>query len=388
MTLPRESVLALQRHFLGVLSVPAHTTLEPRHDTQLALIGDAIRTDGDDWLLDFGVVDSSNAARSTLRVVSAGELARVRCIDTPRWLRFSSSDSGYEVLASHEGEGEHHAALTLTIAGARTSTLNVRLVTQTQKPLGDFQFNGALIPSRFDFDPEGHPYEIIARSANSAPLVVTFADLPSWLTFEIDGYPRKGPITGSFFRRVTPFTVRLRPHAIGQHDGVVRMRTNDARPEYQLIDLQFTGALTPERPHVRAFAPKPLRGRSDQSLMTLVRLENWGRTPAIVSCRTPPAGITVGKIPAIPAWRDGNPGGDTLPIGVTTSHLSIGVNDLLLCLQVGGGEPAEVRVPVRIDVLPSIAPAVPNGIRLQTAVVLIVLLLLTFVLVIATRGLS
>jgi hypothetical protein len=52
----------------------------------------------------------------------------------------------------------------------------------------------------------------------------------------------------------------------------------------------------------------------------------------------------------IPAARDGNPGTMLLGIRVGAAHLEAGAHTLPVALHVAGGEPADVTVPVPIDI--------------------------------------
>src|SRR5438552_18899344 len=94
------------------------------------------------------------------------------------------------------------------------------------------------------------PYVVTIGNRTSIPLVVTFADLPDWLTFHVDGRGRDGPIDGPFFERTAPFAVHLRPQHLGNHRGTLRLRTNDPRPEMRYIELHLTACVAAANPCV------------------------------------------------------------------------------------------------------------------------------------------
>jgi hypothetical protein len=142
------------------------------------------------------------------------------------------------VLAVHDDERQFHGALRFA-AGGHIEELPVRMIARRSHPLARFDFNGSAMPHRFDFGTAEGSYELSVANATSIPLVVTFSDLPDGLTFEVDGRHRNGPIAGPFFERAAPFAVTLRPHLFGLPGGVLRLQTNDPRPEMRDVALPF-----------------------------------------------------------------------------------------------------------------------------------------------------
>jgi hypothetical protein len=397
MNLSRDSMLALQRHFLGALSAPARTWLEPLPSTPLVFIGNALRFDGEGCVLDFGSAASPGEERRRVRVCNRGPARIDVCVtDVPSWLRvrwvhsdgdtvlLASGDAGatLELIAAHDAEHEFRGALGLRV-GSHIETLRVQLITRRSHPFATIDFNGASTPGTFDFGAEERPYTLTIRNATSVPLVVAFADLPARLTFEVDGHRRGGPMAGPFFERTAPFTVTLRPQSLGPHSGVLRLRTNDARPELQSIELAFTACLLAAKPRVRVISPPRMRMRADQTLTAEAQLENWGRAVARTSKEVVPRALGIRICPTIPAAHDQQPGRVPLTMRVAPAHLAPGAHTLSLSLRIEGGDPARIDVPVYIDVTPRRKPVL----RPETIAALFALLLLTLLFVIA-RGLS
>jgi hypothetical protein len=382
MNLSRDSVLALQRHFLGALSVPARTWLEPLPAPRLAFAGSALRRSRETCVLDFGTVETPGEERRTLRVFHTGpEQVDVRLGDFPSWLEVRWRDrTSLELLARHATESEFRGSLRFVVDRTRVEELAVRMTTRRSQPSARFDFNGSPAPRPFDFGSDDRPYQVSVSNDASVPLLVSFADLPEWLTFEVDGHRRSGPLPGRFFERAAPFTVRMRPQLLGRYDGAVRMQTNDPRPGMQEIDLRFAGCVEPARPFVRAFAPPEIRLRADQRLTADARLENWGRSPARAVRKMTPRGVDVPALVVVPAARDGRPGSATLPIRVIPAQLAPGTHILPLAVRIEDGDPAEVELPVRVEV----SPADPRGKPWRAAI--LALLLFTLVLF-AVRGL-
>lgn len=391
MNVPHETVLAVQRHFLGTLRAPVKNWLEVDGATRLVLIGEGLRAESDECILDFGIVDVQSPARRTVRVLTeAGESVEVDAATLPSWAECETSTNAITVKTRCNDEGHHRGAIRLVISGRhgeREETLQLRVVSRKQHPVAAFDFDGSPEPHAFDFGDHGHAVTIGVHNDSAVPLTVSFSDLPYWLTFEIEGSRRAGPLQGRFFERKAPFTVAIRPHFLGRHRGVMRLQTNDPRPELQDIELNFSGSMADPQPHLRAITPKPVSARTDQPLMTMVQLENWGRLPARVLCSAAPPAIAVAKIPPVPAADDGVPGSAILPIGISPDLLTPGTHHLVLSLQIDGGEPPKIAVPIRIDV--TAAPARPKSVmRPEVIIAVVLLLLLTVLFVFASRGWS
>lgn len=250
MKLSRDSVHALQRHFLGALRAPARAWLEPLPSPPLVILGGAIRA----GTLDLGSVSSPGEERSRVRVCNrSAERIEVRIAEVPAWLTArwlgvegdtvtmaGGEAASLDVLVIHYEERQFHGTLRFA-AGGSIEELPVQMIARRSHPLARFDFNGSAIPHRFDFGSAEGSYELSVANATSIPLVVTFSDLPDGLTFEVDGRHRNGPIAGPFFERTAPFAVTLRPHLFGLPGGVLRVRTNDPRPEMRDIALPFAG---------------------------------------------------------------------------------------------------------------------------------------------------
>lgn len=389
MNISPDSALALQRHYLGALSTPSRTWLEPVPQASLGFAGSAIRpAAGGGCVLDFGTVDAPLGERRTVRIFQpGGRPAAIRIGDAPSWLRteWIGGESGQllAVEVRDDAEGERSGEITLWTrdeSGARLESLPVRIAVRPRHPFADITFHGSREFSEMD---DSCTLALVNRT--SVPLVVTFADLPEWMEFVVDGCSRRGPAAGSFFERVAPFSVTLRPRFIGRYEGSLRMRTNDPRPELRDVELRFSASVAPRHAHIRALAPPPLVASSSKTLATHVRIENWGRSAARVTCSPTASSLTAGTIAPVPALRDGQPGTAALPIRIATSQLSAGSHQLAVELHVEHGDPSICRVPIRIEVR---SAGKRREIRPEMIAALLALLLLTVVLLVAARGMS
>jgi len=396
MNVSRESILALQRHFLGALSAPSRTWLEPLPAQPLVFAGAAIRAGRDGCAVDFGSVSSPGEERCVIRVGNreTGPVD-VRLDDPPAWLMASwagvdedsvtlgsGETAALELIVIHDAEREFAGALRFLVAD-RVEELGVRLIARRTHPVADIDFNGSPAPHAFDFGTGEGPYVLTIANRASIPLVVAFADLPDWLTFHVDGRSRGGPIAGSFFERAAPFTVHLRPQPqhLGAQWGALRVRTNDPRPEMRNIELHFAASVVSSRPCLRAVPPPRARMRADQTMTATARLENWGRIAARTSKEIVPAALSIRECPIVPAADGGQPGVATLPIRLAPKTLVPGAHTLTLSLRVDGGDPATVDLPVEVDVDPRRRPVL----RPELVAALFALLFLTLLFVIA-RG--
>jgi len=257
MKLSRDSVLALQRHFLGALRAPARAWLEPLPSPPLVILGGAIRS----GTLDLGSVSSPGQERCRVRVCNrSAQRIEVRIAEVPSWLTVrwlgvegdtvamagGEAGASLEVLVIHDEERQFHGVLRFA-AGGYVEELPVRMTARRLHPVARFDFNGSPVPHPFDFGSAEGSYELSVANATSIPLVVTFSDLPDGLTFEVEGRHRNGPIAGPFFERTAPFAVKLRPHLFGLSGGMLRLRTNDPRPEMQDLALAFAEFPPPSR---------------------------------------------------------------------------------------------------------------------------------------------
>ncbi|HYC60684.1 MAG TPA: hypothetical protein VEK79_14055 [Thermoanaerobaculia bacterium] len=379
MNLSRDAVLALQRHFLGALSAPARTWLEPLPSPPLIFAGRDIRPAPEGCELDLGNVVSPGHARSLLHVFSGD--GEIRLVDQPSWLTSRwVDDTSLEVVIAHDVEREFRGALRF-FAGDRVQELGVRMTARSSHPFAQFTFNGSPEPAAFDFGDDDRPYQLSIANATSIPLVVTFVDLPAFLRFEVDDQHRDGPLPGPFFERTAPFVVRLRPCLLGSQEGGLSIRTTDPRPELREIELRFAAKRMAAKPRVQVTAPRRVRLRADQTFTATAQLENWGRLPARTSSPAIPRFLEIRAWPVVPAASNGQAGSAQLPITIAPARLAPGAHTLRVAMRIEGGEPAAVDVPVAIDVLP------PRNslLRPQTVAALLALLLLTLLFIVA-RG--
>src|SRR5262245_62104705 len=94
MNLSRDSILALQRHFLGALGAPPDTGLELLRAQPLLFAGDSIRAGDEDCAADFGTVSSPGEERRLIRVGNRrSEGVVVRLGESPVWLMARWADA-------------------------------------------------------------------------------------------------------------------------------------------------------------------------------------------------------------------------------------------------------------------------------------------------------
>ncbi|MEA2465484.1 MAG: hypothetical protein QOJ98_3231, partial [Acidobacteriota bacterium] len=198
MNVSRDSVLALQRHFLGALRTPARTWLEPLPGARIAFTGSAVRRAAAGCLLDFGIVDSPGVERHSVRISHRGaDRAQIRIAGTPEWLqarwRDVRSDTAVlesgntavtlELTATHAADSDFRGSLQLLVTAGGTEHLQelpVKMTARRLNPVAHFDFNGSPSPRPWDFGNGDTPYEISVTSSTSIPVVVRCADLPAW----------------------------------------------------------------------------------------------------------------------------------------------------------------------------------------------------------------
>jgi hypothetical protein len=402
MNVSRDSILALQRHFLGALSTPAGTWLELLPARQLTFCGAIVGGGTEGCLLDLGTVVSPGQEYHRVRVAHRGSrplTARIESVApwvSAGWLdttgdavTIQDGDRGVilELRATHGTEGELLGVLRLLVeeeATRRVEELTLRMTARRIYPIAVIDFNGSPVPRPFDFGTTLQPYELSIQNVTAVPLVVSFADLPEWLRFEVDGHRRDGPLPGRFFERTAPVTAKLQPTVLGRHSGSVRLQTNDHRPELRSVELHFAACVETEAPSVHAIAPPRIRLRADQALVLAMRLENWGRVAARVASRSAlPQSLEVPARSVVPPARQGAPGTTVLSVRIVAAQLAPGTHVVDVTLLVDDGEPPTLTVPLHIEVM---AARSRRAIAPRPAIALFVALLLALVFALVLWG--
>ncbi len=413
MSLATGSVRALERHFVGALSLPPRVWLDSVPLSHLVVAGsDAIRVVDELCAVDFGTVESPGTERQIVRISSARPNAvAMRAADIPPWLTARWLNTAgdtvrvepggiaakLEITAAHDvlkqTDFSGMVRIVMCSAGGEElcEELLVRMTARRTHPLGAFDFHGSPQPRGFDFgivDPLLPPtaaYVLAFESLTSVPMMVTFADLPEWLTFDVDGHRRVGPARGRFFERAAPFKASIRPHCtpelIGSHRGSLHLETNDPRPALRSIDVRFSVRLEPAASFLRA-VPSSVCATTARPLRTQLHVENWGRASARISPATvPPSMQVIGIDMTVPASQSDRPGVAAVPMRVFPAQLSPGSHSVLLTFNVEGGAPLRVEVPVLVTAStrtrknPVVPAAVAALLALLTFTALIVLYL-------------
>lgn len=431
MKFSHEAFVGLKRHFLGALTEPPRLWVVPVPGPRLLFTARGVlRQSERGCVVDFGTAESPGTELRTLRVSNLGEeTITVALQELPPWLaaRWLQPGDGEVVHLTPGEEGaeleitvEHDFLKDTTLDGSirllardlsgnqGSEELQVRLATRRTRPVGLFDFQGSPEPLPHDFgvlDPTASgpetltSYTLSFQNLTSVHLVVSFADLPAWLTFEVDGYQRRGPAKGRFFERAAPFQVEIRPirtpQFLGFQQGRLCLWTNDTRPAFQMVDLRFSARIEASRPVLRALPPEPVRTTSTEPCVVEAQVENWGQSPARISLRAPDPSIELVERPVIPGAVDGQPGRGRLRMQISPARLSPGPHTLSLALRVDGGVPPEITVPVRLDVVAApereapLHPATKVPLRLSPAfavAALFALLLLLALIVLAVEG--
>jgi len=384
MKLSRESIVALERHFVGTLSAPPQVWIETTPSPRIALASASPLRAGIDFsALDSGMVETPGEERHAVRVSNpASAPLTVTLRGAPSWLTARWRDkrgksvelaaggsawldlsAKHDVFETTTFEGRLHLELKDVTGVERMTVLEVRFVARRMHPLGLFDFHGSPVPAPFDFgfvDPTANrtemspAYQIRVNHLTSIPLLISFSGLPPWLTVHVDGRERRGPAEGRFFEREAPFVATIRPIAsprfLGRQIGVVYGQTNDPRPQFRSFELHFAASIEPARPFVRVAAPGSIAVRAGRIASGAIALENCGRQPARVSARAADHALEFPSLPVIPPYAEGHAGTATLPIRIDTSRLLPGRHHLGVTIAVDDGEPAEVKTIVPVDV--------------------------------------
>jgi hypothetical protein len=269
-----------------------------------------------------------------------------------------STDLYFEIVAA-SGE-EVPEVLALVAEGDDSRTFSVRLRWNQEVRLGRFDFNGLLAPQRFDFgdvDPRADEpatrYRLRVSSLTTEPLRIRLKDLPSWLALETAGLRRPGPLPGTFFDRPTPVDLTLYPpslDALGPLRAVVRLETDDMRGAMQHFDLELAARFGSRRPRLRVVGVPALQVMRGGEYPLRLDLENFGTVPARLSVADTSPGIGHNQhTPEVPAACS-EPGRAVLELVVNTVELEHGTHERFCEIAVEEGDPARLRIPLRISV--------------------------------------
>jgi hypothetical protein len=403
MNVPVESIRALERHFVGALSLPPRLWLDAAPLSHLVVTGGAaLRAAGDGCSVDFGTVESPGTERQVVRFGGDSEPLAVEVVGAPPWLAARLVNAAtLELTATHDVLETTHFSAVVAIAirdaagGEQRAELLVRMIARRTHPLGSFDFHGSMQPRGLDFGvfdplaPTGASYELSIGNRTSVPLTVAFSDLPAWLTFHVDGHLRVGPAPGRFFERAAPFKISIRPHPttelIGAHAGTLRLETNDPRAELRAAGIRFAVRLEPAVPFLRAFAGA-VRAETPRPIRSVIRLENWGRQAARITSVEAPPSVRVPDCVSVPAASGGRAGVASVPLRVIPTRLAPGVHSLLLTFAVEDGPPVHAAVPV--EVMPAAARAPKGALAPAAMAALFTLLALTLLVVVYVQVVS
>jgi len=365
MNVSAESIRALERHFVGALSLPSRLWLDAAPLSHLVVTGGAaLRSTGDGCAVDFGTVESPGTEQQVVRFAGQPEPLAMTVIDLPPWLAARWADAvTLELTATHDAlettqfSGALRIAVRDAAGGEQRVELLVRMIARRTHPLGMFDFHGSPQPRGLDFGvvdplaPASASYELSIGNRTSVPLTVAFSDLPAWLTFHVDGHRRIGPAPGRFFERAAPFTVSIRPQQttelVGAHEGTLRLETNDPRPTLREAEIRFAVRLEPAGPFLRAFAGA-VRIETPQPIRSDVRLENWGRAAARITAIDLPPSVRMLERVSVPAASAGRPGVASISLRIIPARLAPGAHSLPLTFAVEGGAPLHAAVPVQV----------------------------------------
>lgn len=394
MKITPQSLLGLKRHFVGALSFPARTWLEPASSPRVVVTGaGTLRCKAGQCVVDLGSVASPGIERRTIRVSNLGpRRISATVAKAPEWLRTNwpgATGNSVELLPDQPGAPlelsiEHDAVQETLHCGVVTLWLRdpasrdwpfpieVQMTARPAHAMGDYDFHGQTAPHEFDFgrlDPSGagkRPahYRLSIANRTSLPLMASFADLPAWLTFTVAGHGRSGPIDGRFFEHAAPLEIGIVPIAapqfLGGQSGTIRLRTNDGRPEYRNIELRFRTRIEPAAPFVRVVRTSEPHAASEV-VSAEALLENWGPAPARLSKQSGSDALTFAGPASIPPASGGAPGILRASFRIDPRKLPAGVHDLSMTLSVEGGKPPAVEVRLRITVTAATRP--PAGLR-------------------------
>jgi hypothetical protein len=273
MNLSSDAFLGLKRHFLGALTEPSRVRLVPAPGPLVIFSSrGTLRPGAQGCTLDLGTLPQEESRWPILRATCAGEEALTLTLPQTapgavlRWAgaagptaRLVPGESvDMELVQECPPAGSPALARTLEIRAESVSgqvrlfTIHPRSTVHPVRPLGRYSFQDSPEPRPFDFGTlfpaapgaaSGPRYILACENLGQQPLVVAIEDLPSWLTFEIDGFQRRGPAAGRFFERAAPFTASLfvnaPPPGGGRLSGRLVLRTNDTREPWRTMILEL-----------------------------------------------------------------------------------------------------------------------------------------------------
>ncbi|NIM12931.1 MAG: hypothetical protein GTO45_12460 [Candidatus Aminicenantes bacterium] len=381
----KEHISELTRIFLGELQQPQTSWILPVKEPFIDIYGEGVTPIDDMFSLDFGSVSAMDTAHRAVFISNLTQQSLMLWIEEEGGCisaQFGNNCS--EVTLNNGGEAvrldlffNSNTITEVTInesvtimsemveSGSRKKfTLQVKIRTLVAFPYMELDFNGLKHPAPHDFgiiDPterdviKYEPCKIYVKNVGKKDLICSFAKVPGWLNVGADDQALTNPAQEISVGPDMQVLVTFKPLAsmdfFGPQNNQVQLITNDIRPSFQNINLEFSVIQEIESVYV-TFVEEPRAEVVPGGVREFeIRLLNWGKAVAHLYQKKIPDIIKVEKDIRIPGACDGKPGKMDLSAAIAGEKLKPGDHRLLLEFSLPDSKQELLEIPLKVHVV-------------------------------------
>jgi hypothetical protein len=243
-------------------------------------------------------------------------------------------------------------------------SLQVRIHTYINFPYGEFDFNGTKRPIPHDFgtiDPirkdstAVNRYRLAIKNVGKEKLTFSLQQLPKWLMVEVDELAVDNPAEEFDVEVDMDTIVNFYPlpsmDFLGNQSSDIRLESNDIRPAYRNIDLQFSLTQEIEGSYITWEEPPQLEVILGGTREFKIPLMNWGNRQARISPGNKSNPVTINEEIIIPMAEAGKPIRKELPAVINCEHLPPGNQQMELEILIADSKQEKLKVPIDVSVI-------------------------------------
>jgi hypothetical protein len=381
----KEHISELTRIFLGELQQPQTSWILPVEEPFIDIHGEGLSKEKDNYLLDFGSVSAMETAQKPVFISNLTQQPLMLWIDEEgNCISAQFENNCSEVTLDNGGEAvrldlffNSNTITEVTInesvtimseiveSGSRKKfTLQIKIRTLVAFPYMELDFNGLNHPVPHNFgiiDPterdaiKYEPCRIYIKNVGKKDLICSLKKVPGWLNVEVDGQALTNPAqeisVGPDMQTIVSFKPLASMDFFGPQHNQVQLITNDIRPSFQNINLEFSVIQEIESVYV-TLVEEPMAEVVPGGVREFeIRLLNWGKAEAKLYQEKIPDIINIDRDIRVPGACDGKPGEMGLSAAIAGEKLKPGDHRLLLAFSLPDSKQELLEIPVKVHVV-------------------------------------
>ncbi len=384
-----EDLLELKEIFVGgELHRPQKSWIIPVREPFLDIYGQEVTPGNEGFKMDFGSVSPLDIKQKSVFVTNLTQqplMVWVKETETrahegisARWQNNSSeillnpSGGTAELQVNFRGSIVKEQSIDTSIGlvaemesgVTKEFLLQVRIHTFINFPYVEFNFNGTKRPVPHDFgtiDPilkdstAVNLYRLAIKNVGKERLTLLLHQLPQWLMVEVDGQAVGNPGEEFHVEADMETMVNFYPLAsmdfLGKQSTDIQLKSNDIRPSYREIKLQFSLTQEIKGPYITWEKPSHLEVIAGGTREFKIPLINWGNQQARISPGNKSNPITIKEDIIIPMAEAGKPKRKELPAVINCEHLPPGNQQMELEILVAESSQGKLKVPIDVSVI-------------------------------------